>query len=186
MANIYDLIGTKLANKVIRIGKLSVTIKTALTADEYASAVSLIVNSCFTDDGYAAEYKELAKRYVYLKYFTDIDLSDITVNELYGETQADWYGKIMAQIIDTSAYYDIEKAVEDAIQYRICVRQTAFDKLCSDLSAIMTANQKDNLADVSALLDKLGGVDKETFVKEAVKQSVAKNKVGDKNGGEKS
>ena len=58
--------------------------------------------------------------------------------------------------------------------------------MCRDLSAIITNGQKENLADISRLLDKLGAVDKEAFVKEAVDQAVAKNKVGDKNGGEKS
>ena len=181
MANIYDF---KSANpiKTIKVGKLPVVIKTVLTADEYASAVNLIVNSCFGEDGYVAEYKELAKRYAYLKYFTDIDLSDVTANELYELSQSDWYGKIMAEVVNVPAYQDIEIAVEESIT----VRQNGFNKLCRDLSAIITNGQKENLADISTLLDKLGAVDKEAFVKEAVNQAVIKNKVGDKNGGEKS
>ena len=182
MANIYDFAKPVNTKKIIKVDKLPVSIKTVLTADEYASAVNLIVNSCFGADGYVAEYKELAKRYAYLKYFTDIDLSDIMANELYELSQADWYDKIMAEIVNVPAYQDIESAVEEAI----VVRQSGFDKLCRDLSAIITNGQKENLADISTLLDKLGAVDKEVFVKEAVDQAVAKNKVGDKNGGEKS
>lgn len=179
MANIYDFSKPAETKKFIKVDKLTVAIKTVLTADEYASAVNLIINSCFGKDGYVPEYKELAKRYAYLKYFTDIDLSDIMANELYELSQTGWYDKIMSEIVNVSAYQDVELAVEEAI----AVRQNGFDKLCRDLSAIITNGQKENLADISKLLDKLGAVDKEAFVKEALNQAV---KAGDKNGGEKS
>lgn len=155
-----------LKNKVIRIGKTSVEIKTYISADDFMSAVRLVVDSSFDEDGvYRPEYKEIVKRYVYLKYFTDIDVDEIDSGELYKLTQANWYNTIMNELVNIQAYYNINDAIDEAIQYRIDTKPSAFDTLCVDLSAMLNTDLSGNLADVKDVLDKLENVDKQEFVK---------------------
>lgn len=184
MAKIFDIIGETIpADKKIRVNKIPVSIKTTLSVDDYASCIYTVANSCFDDNGtYRPEYEEIAKRYAYLKYFTDIDLDGITVEALFETSQAGWYNTIISAIEGTPIYSEIEWAIGTAINSR---KQTSFDKLCSDVSAIITKDNTENLADIKAVLEMLGKVDKDAFVDTAVKQAVEKNKVGEE-GGKKS
>ena len=166
-----------LTNKTIKVGKIPVEIKSYISADDFFSAVKLVVEASFDEDGtYRPEYKELVKRYAYLRYLTDIDVSDIETGELYKITQSEWYEQIAKEFVNIQAYYNINNAVDEAIQYRIETRQTAFDKLCADLSEILNTDLTANLADVKDVLDKLGSVDKDAFVKAVVDQNIEKNK----------
>lgn len=175
LANITEKFPLK--NKVIRIGKTPVEIKTYISADDFMSAVRLVVKSSFDeDDIYRPEYKEIVKRYVYLKYFTDIDVEEIDSGELYKITQVDWYNSIMNELVNIQAYYNINEAIDEAIQYRLDTKPSAFDTLCTDLSAMLNTDLSGNLADVKEVLDKLENVDKQEFVKAVLDQHKAENK----------
>ena len=164
-----------LTNKTIKVGKIPVEIKTYISADDFFSAVKLVVEASFDEDGtYRPEYKELVMRYVYLRYLTDIDVSDIETGELYKITQSEWYEQLAKEFVNIQAYYNINSAVDEAIQHRIETRQTAFDKLCADLSAILNTDMTSNLADVKDVLDKLGSVDKKEFVKAVTENVIEK------------
>ena len=166
-----------LTNKTIKVGKIPVEIKTYISADDFFSAVKLVIEASFDEEGtYRPEYKELVMRYAYLRYLTDIDVSDIETGELYKVTQSEWYEQVAKEFVNIQAYYNINSAVDEAIQYRIETRQTAFDKLCDNLSAILKTDLTGNLADVKDVLDKLGSVDKDAFVKAVVDQNIEKNK----------
>lgn len=176
MTNLVNLTDKfPLTNKTIKVGKVPVEIKTYISAEDFMSAVRLVVEASFDEDGtYRPEYKELVKRYAYLRYLTDIDVSDIETGELYKVTQSEWYEQIAKELVNIQAYYNINDAIDEAIQYRIETRQTAFDKLCNDLSAILNTNITDNLADVKDVLDKLNSVDKKEFVKAVTENVIEK------------
>lgn len=178
MTNLVNLTDKfPLTNKTIKVGKVPVEIKTYISAEDFMSAVRLVVEASFDEDGaYRPEYKEVVKRYAYLRYLTDIDVSDIETGELYKVTQSEWYEQIAKEFVNIQAYYNINDAIDEAVQYRLDTRQTAFDKLCADLSAILNTDFNGNLADVKDVLEKLGNVDKDAFVKAVVDQNIEKNK----------
>lgn len=180
MANIIEIADKfPLSHKMVKVGKIPVEIKTYLDVDAFATAANTIANSCFDGETgeYRPEYYEIAKRYVVLQYLTDIELDDVSVEEVFKIAQNDWY-------------YDIEKAcavliylIEDAaakiIEYR---RKTAFDNLCDNVSAILKQDNEQNLADIKEVLTKLDKVDKEAFVEAVVDNNIAKNRGGEDDG----
>lgn len=180
MANIMDIIGgLTSADRKVKIGKQTVLVKTTLSVDEYASCIYMIANACYDESGgYRPEFKEIAKRYAYIKYFTDIELGDLSAEELFKASQDSWYETLLSAIEASKVYWDIESGV-DAV---LANRPTQFDKLCADVSAIIKTDNTQNLADIKEVLDKLGKVDKNAFVDAAVDRAV---KVGEK-GGKKS
>lgn len=187
MANIMDFIGgLSSTDKKVKIGKQTVLVKTALTVDEYASCIYMVANACYDDSGeYRPEFKEIAKRYAYIKYFTDIELGDIGAEELFKASQESWYDSIISAIEGTPIYCEIERGIDAVLDNKNANRPTKFDQLCADVSAIITKDNTQNLADIKEVLDKLEKVDKKAFVDKAVDRAVAKNKVGEK-GGKKS
>lgn len=175
MANIFKIVENSPIekNKIVKFGKNRVTIKSGLNIDEYASCVNNIVALCFDENGkYRPEYKEVAKRWSYLKYFTDIELGDVTIENLFSLSQAEWWETIMDYIATTQVYSHIEIAVEEELQKRI---KTPFDRLCEAIANMSDSNIDDKINDLSAILDKLNQVDEKKFVK-AVTENVIENK----------
>ena len=119
-----------------------------------------------------------------LKYFTDIDVSDTPIAEVFKVTQSSWYKEIELEIADNPVYYEINKAVERIIADKISLRKTSFDSLCDSLSILLSENTTDRLADVKYILDGLEKVDKKAFVEAVVENNLAKNRGGDKDGEE--
>ena len=132
MAKINE-IATAQADETIKINKQKVTIRTSISTNDFVTAVHTIADSCFVDGEYRPEYKEIAKRYAVLKYLTDIELGDAEVNEIFEQTQAQWYLDIENACAKYAIYCDIEKAADELIEYRIRTRQTNFDDLCDTL-----------------------------------------------------
>ena len=147
MAKINE-IATLQADETIKINKQKVTIYTSITTNDFVTAVHTIADSCFVDGEYRPEYKEIAKRYAVLKYLTDIDLGDAEVSEVFELTQADWYLEIENACAKYAAYYDIQKAADELIEYRIRTRQTKFDDLCDVLKEFA-----DKMGDTKSLDD---------------------------------
>ena len=107
---------------------------------------------------------------------TDIELKDTDVAEIFKTTQGNnWYAQIEAEVVKLSVWGEVETAIDNQIAYLLS-KQTAFDKLCDDLSAIIKTDNTQNLADVKEVLEKLDKVDKQEFVEAVVEQSIKKTK----------
>lgn len=176
---LIDIIGKNFALKAItkRINSAPVEIKTYLDVDTFGSIVQTVAQSSFVDGNYHAENREIARRYCIIKYMTDIELEDADVAEIFKTTQGGaWYGAIETEVTKLPIWSEVETAIDNQISYLVQTRQTAFDKFCADLSAIINADNTQNLADVKEVLDKLGKVNKQEFVEAVVEQSVKKTK----------
>ena len=179
MSKLIDVIGKNFApkNTTKRINGVPVTIKTYLDVDTFGSIVQTVAQSSFTDGEYHAENREIARRYCIIKYMTDIELEDADVSEIFKTTQGNnWYSQIEVEVTKLPIWGEVETAIDKQIDYIIATRQTAFDKLCADLSAIIKTDNTQNLADVKEVLEKLDKVDKQEFVEAVVEQSVKKTK----------
>ena len=179
MSKLIDVIGKNFALKSTtkRINSVPVEIKAYLDVDTFGSIVQTVAQSSFTDGEYRAENREIARRYCIIKYMTDIELEDTDVAEIFKTTQGgNWYSQIEAEVVKLPVWGEVETAIDKQIDYIIATRQTAFDKLCADLSAIIKTDNTQNLADVKEVLEKLDKVDKQEFVEAVVEQSVKKTK----------
>lgn len=179
MSKLIDVIGKNFAlkNTTKRINSVPVEIKAYLDVDTFGSIVQTVAQSSFTDSEYHAENREIARRYCIIKYMTDIELEDTDVTEIFKTTQGgNWYSQIEADVVKLPVWGEVETAIDKQIDYIIATRQTAFDKLCADLSAIIKTDNTQNLADVKEVLEKLDKVDKQEFVEAVVEQSVKKTK----------
>ena len=179
MSKLIDVIGKNFApkNTTKRINGVPVTIKTYLDVDTFGSIVQTVAQSSFTDGEYHAENREIARRYCIIKYMTDIELEDADVTEIFKTTQGgnNWYGAIESEVAKLPVWGEVETAIDNQISYLLS-KQTAFDKLCADLSAIIKTDNTQNLADIKEVLEKLDKVDKQEFVEAVVEQSVKKTK----------
>ena len=179
MSKLIDVIGKNFAlkNTTKRINSVPVEIKAYLDVDTFGSIVQTVAQSSFTDGEYHAENREIARRYCIIKYMTDIELEDTDVAEIFKTTQGgNWYSQIEAEVVKLPVWGEVETAIDKQIDYIIATRQTAFDKLCADLSAIIKTDNTQNLADVKEVLEKLDKVDKQEFVEAVVEQSVKQTK----------
>lgn len=179
MSKLIDVSGKNFAlkNTTKRINGVPVEIKAYLDVDTFGSIVQTVAQSSFVDGEYHAENREIARRYVILKYFTDIEIDEDTdVAEIFKTTQGNWYSQIESDVVKLPMWGEVETAIDKQIDYIIATRQTAFDKLCADLSAIIKTDNTQNLADVKEVLEKLDKVDKQEFVEAVVEQSVKKTK----------
>lgn len=174
---LIEIIGKNYALKSTtkRISGAPVEIKNYLDVETFKSIVQTVSQSCFEDDGYHAEDREIARRYCILKYMTDIELGDTGASEVFKTTQSGtWYSQIEAEVAKLPIWAEVESAIDNQIAYLIETRQTAFDQFCSDLSAIIKTDNTQNLADIKEVLDKLDKVDKKAFVDEVVKKNTKK------------
>lgn len=179
MSKLTEVIGKNFAlkNTTKRINGVPVTIKTYLDVDTFGSIVQTVAQSSFTDGEYHAENREIARRYCIIKYMTDIELGDNDVAEIFKITQSNnWYAQIEADVVKLPVWGEVETAIDKQIDYIIATKQTAFDKLCTDLSAIIKTDNTQNLADIKEVLEKLDKVDKQEFVDAVVEKNVKKKK----------
>ena len=179
MSKLIDVIGKNFAlkNTTKRINSVPVEIKAYLDVDIFGSIVQTVAQSSFTDGEYHAENREIARRYCIIKYMTDIELEDTDVAEIFKTTQGgnNWYGAIESEVVKLPVWGEVETAIDNQIAYLLS-KQTAFDKLCADLSAIINTDNTQNLADVKEVLDKLSEVDEKKIVEAAVDNAVKKTK----------
>lgn len=174
MSKIIDVIGKNFAlkNTSKRINGVPVEIKTYIDAETFKSIVQTIALGCFEETGYKAENREIVRRFAIIKYLTDIEVNDDECSEIFKMTQGgNWFAQIESEVVKLSVWTEIELAIDRQIDYIIATRQTAFDKVCADLSAILSTDTKADLADVKQILDGLNSVDKKAFV-EAVTENV--------------
>lgn len=136
MANIVELTDRfPVNNKTIKAGKTVIEIKGYVPADTYAEIVNTIANSSFDESGkYRPEYREIAKRYVVIKHMTSIELGSMNAAELFKVSQGGtWYELVSCEVDKLPVWAELEKAIDDAINYMLLTRKTAFDDLCETL-----------------------------------------------------
>lgn len=165
MAKINE-IAISQADEVIKINKQKVAIYASITTNDFATAVRTIADSCFVDGDYRPEFKEVAKRYVVLKYFTDIDLGETAVDEIFELSQADWYLDIETAVANHGTYLEVQKAADELIEYRIRTRQTKFDDLCDVLKQF--ADKVADMKSLEEIADRLKNLDDKAVVKAVV------------------
>ena len=158
-----------------KVGGAVVEIKKVISVDNYANMIYTVVKTCFVDNTYHAENREIARRYAIIKYFTDIELGEYDVNTIFELTQkGNWYDAIESEVTKCPMWGEVETAIDKQIDYIIATRQTTFDKLCADLSAILSVDTKADLADVKEVLKDLTKVDKDEFVDAVIKKNTKK------------
>lgn len=167
---ITDVLGKNFNLKpaVKKINGVPVEIKSFVDVSDFANIVRTVAESCVADGEFRAENREIARRFAILKYMTDIEVSADNVNEIFKTTQGGtWWGEIEREVTKLPIWAEVEAAIDA----QIAARPTAFDKLCSDLSAIISTDNAQNLADIKEVLAGLEKVDKRAFV-EAVTENV--------------
>lgn len=173
--NLIDVIGKNFAlkNETVKINGTEVKIQTYLDADTYVAAVQTIADTCFQDDTYRPEYRELARKYVILKYFTNIEISDDMVKEIFKMSQSGtWFTKIERAVTSLPVWIEIEIASNELIDYKIRSRKTSFDELCDSLKALtaeIAANTNSIDMDViKNFTDRLNGISNKEIVRTIV------------------
>jgi len=178
MSTITDVMGknSTLRNTTKNINGAKVEIKGYLDVNTMANIVQTVAQTCFQNGEFRAENREIARRFAILKYLTDIEIDEDTdVAEIFKTTQGgNWYSQIESEVVKLAVWGEIETAIDKQIDYIIATRQTAFDKLCADLSAILSVDTKADLADVKEVLKDLTKVNKEEFVDAVIKKNTKK------------
>ena len=195
MSKMAEVIGKnfELKSTTKRISGVPVKIKNYIDVDTFSSIVWMVALSCFVEDEkkekpnprlgeYHAENREIARRYSILKYMTDIDLGDADVSEVFNFTQGAWFAQIESEVTKLPLWGEVETAIDKQIDYFIITRQTPFDKVCEDVSAILSNDNSQNLADIKDVLDKLGKVDKQKFIEAATEDAIKKTKSSSESG----
>ena len=174
MANIIEITDKcPLKNKKIMIDRhTAVQIKTYLSVEDYTEAIQTVVDSCFVNGEYFSAFKDVAIRYMVLTTFTDIDLGDMPVEEVFKVTQNNWYYVIEKEVSMLPIYSEILDSVDNAIEYKIRTRSTSFDYLCDVLGEFA-----EKMGDVSPL-EKIASKIEKLNDKEIAKAIVEKD--GDK------
>lgn len=169
MANIIEITDKNpLVNKTVRIGKVAVTVKGYLSADTYAEIANTIANSSFDEKGtYRPEYREIARRYVVLKYMTDLDLGEMDTGEIFKVTQSGtWYNTIVNEVNKLPVWAELEQSVDEIINYKLLTRKTSFDDLCEILSAF--AEKMGDTKSLDEIAEKLTNLDDKAVVEAIV------------------
>ena len=153
-----------------------VEIKTAISFDEYNAIVNMVSDNCFPDSAYSASYYELMFRTALITVFTpDYNIPDIDTNnynEIWYQVTNDEAEEILEKIRQNSIYPCLEKAIENAIEYKI--------KMLTSGSMSMTDIALSTL--VETLTKKVDSVDTSMFTKEnieAVFNAIVSTKDGD-------
>lgn len=110
-----------------------------------------------------------------LKYFTNIEVSDDMVKEIFKTAQSGvWFSKIENAVVSLPVWTNIESSANALIDYRIRSRKTSFDELCDSLKAItaeMAANTNNIDMDViKNLTDRLNGLTNKEIIRTIVEE----------------
>lgn len=169
-------------SKSIKVNGQMVEIKTNIDINTFANIVHVIAETCYNENRYKAENREIARRYVILKYMTNIEVDETDINDIFElSQQGDWYGKIEKEITVLPIWSEVEQAVDS----QIALYPTSFDRACDSLRFILESDNIKSLEDVKETLRELNKVDKDAFINRVIANNIAKNKDGDSNGSEK-
>lgn len=190
-----EILDTKIANtKTIKANKTFITVKTAITTDEFIAFVNTVADLTFDENGmYNGAFERIATRYAVVKFLTNIDIEDKTVNNVFDCTFQKWFANVMA-VVEVSSYWDeLMGAVYDNIAHKteitIRSRKTSFDDLCDSLANVITDfsehNSSETIDALKRISEKLNIADNAELV-EAIsvhaKKTVDEQKDVDENG----
>lgn len=138
-----EILDTKITNtKTIKVNKTFIDVKTIITTDEFVAFVNTVTDLAFDENGmYNGAFERIAVRYAVVKLLTNIDIEDMTVNNVFDCTFQKWFTNVM-DVVETSSYWDeLMGAVYDNIarktEISIRSRKTSFDNLCDTLTDII-------------------------------------------------
>ena len=140
-----------------------VEIKTAISFDEYNAIVNMVSDNCFPDSAYSASYYELMFRTALITVFApDYNIPNIDTsnyNEIWYQVTNDEAEEILEKIRQNSIYPCLEKAIENAIEYKI--------KMLTSGSMSMTDIALSTL--VETITKKVEQIDTSMFTKKKIK-----------------
>lgn len=169
-------------SKSIKIYGQTVEIKTCIDINTFANIVHIIAETCYDENKYKAENREITRRYVILKYMTDIEVDEMDINDIFEiSQQGDWYSKIEREVTMLPIWGEVEQAIDS----QIASYPSAFDRTCDSLRTVLESDNMNSLEDVKETLRELNKVDKGAFIDHTIARNIAKNKDGDSNGSEK-
>lgn len=140
----------------------NIEIKSVLTAEQFANAVHTIADACFVNGEYYPEFKDIAKRYVLLNTFTNIDFEDLGIEDVFQISQDSWYYRVENKIAENPVYSEILKSVDELIDYKIRTRRTSFDNLCESL--LKYSEKIINIEPLEEIAEKLKNIDDKTLI----------------------
>lgn len=173
MAKFIDVISndSSLTNISKKINGTKVEIKSYMSVDAFVEIINVIVDGCFNENGdYCPEFREIIRRYVILDYFTNIDVKNITLEEVFKDSQGgNWFEEIERIVTNLRIWSEIENAVDKKIEYRLMPTESAFDCMCNKVVSFLESiptdtDTKQTLEEVGKVLDKLDTVDKTAFI----------------------
>lgn len=173
MIKFIDVIGNNFepTNITKKVNGAKVEIKSYISVDTFAEIVNTVTDSCFNESGeYCPEFREVVRRYVILDYFTDIDVENITLKEVFKTSQSgNWFETIERAVTNMRIWSEIENAVDKKIEYRLTPTESAFDRMCNKVTSFLESIPTDTdtnqtLKEVGEVLNKLESVDKDAFV----------------------
>lgn len=162
MAKLTEVIGKGFALKPIvkRVGDAQVSIKSYADVETFGNIVQAVAQTCFQGGVYRAENREIASRFVMLKYFTDIEVDEGDIEEIFKMTQGGtWFASISSIITKLPIWAEIDLAIDRQIDYMIATHVTATESFFADLSAMLGTDQTVNLADIKEVLNTLTEVE---------------------------
>lgn len=169
--------------ETFKINKHVVEVKTAITTDEFVAFVELATSLSYDkNDEYNAAFERIALRYAVVKYLTNIDIEDMTVNDVFDATLQMWYDGVMRIVEGTSYWYELLSATKENIMHKNTIRTTAFDNLCGTLADAIERFAEDNtnaetIEKLSAIANKLNKVDSGEVARAIIADANEKNKI---------
>lgn len=181
---ITDIIGNDLgtSTKTIKVNKKPIVIRKRVDAEVYAGIVRTWIELKFNKKGvYQPEFDEITRRYIIVNFFTDIDITDVSINELFKMTQiGSWFSEVESEVINNSIWYAIEDSVAEGLRYRLSKEETNFDKLCAEIKeAVVELKKPADLTEIKQVLSQLHKVDKSEFIETVIENNLAKKKKAD-------
>lgn len=134
-----------------------VEIKTKISFDEYMTIVNTVSQNCFPNDTYSPAYYEIMFRYALLQMFAPDynipEISETNYNDVWDKVTNDEANEILCEIRQNRMYPYIEKAVENAIDYRIKMITSSPMSMADMALATLfdTINEKASQIDTSML-----------------------------------
>lgn len=174
---LVDVIGKQFAlkNNIKKINGVPVEIKGYIDVETFKNIVQTVSLTCIDNGEYKAENREIARRFAIIKHMTNIEVDENDVTEIFKTTQGgNWYTQIECEVVKLPLWAEIELAIDKQIDAMILSRQTSFDKLCSDLSAILNTDYAQNFTEIKNVLNDLNNLDKNNVVNVAAKKATKK------------
>lgn len=184
MVKINAILDKNISNVVVvRVNQQPIEVKTALTTEQFTSFVVTATELCYDEKGeYNGAYERIALRYAIVKYLTDIDTDELTVNDIFDLTFQSWFEKVLKTIERTSYWAELTDAVKD----NIANRKTAFDNLCVSVKAAIDKFSVDTSDETIASLISVAQHLKMADDKKVADGVVKRSRKAAKNNGEKS